>query len=83
MTTAAIALFVMSRRTRLAGAARASNMAVLHMTLLQIVIGIVTLLNQAPIILAAAHQLEAVLVFCIAVWNLFETSRGQPVFARA
>jgi cytochrome c oxidase assembly protein subunit 15 len=83
VTLAAITLFTMSRRTRLAGAARTSNTAVLHMTLLQVAIGIVTLLHQAPLLLAVAHQLAAVLLFCIAIWNLFETSRGQPVFARA
>jgi cytochrome c oxidase assembly protein subunit 15 len=51
---------------------RRSCTAVLHLTLLQIALGIATLLLQAPLVLSAAHQLVAALLFCAALWNAFE-----------
>jgi cytochrome c oxidase assembly protein subunit 15 len=53
---------------------RRSSTAVLHVTLLQIALGIATLLLQAPLLLSAAHQLVAALLFCAAIWNAFEIS---------
>jgi cytochrome c oxidase assembly protein subunit 15 len=38
----------------------------------QVALGIVTLLTQAPVGLAAAHQLTAALLFCACVWQAFE-----------
>ncbi len=63
-------------RGKLAGWARRSGNALLHLTLFQIVLGIATLLLQAPEFLAAAHQLVAALLLCTAVWHGFELSRG-------
>src|SRR6201999_4394201 len=60
------------RRRKLTGFARRSSNALLHITLFQIVLGIVTLLLQAPEALAAAHQLTAALLLCTAVWHAFE-----------
>jgi cytochrome c oxidase assembly protein subunit 15 len=51
---------------------RKSSTAVLHTTLLQVALGIATLLLQAPLALSAAHQLVAALLFCAATWNAFE-----------
>lgn len=42
------------------------------LTIFQVVLGIVTLLVQAPLALAAAHQLSAALLFCAAIWNAYE-----------
>jgi len=62
----ALALWTASRR---ANVARASANAVLAVTGFQIVLGIVTLLNQAPVALAALHQITAVALFASAVWH--------------
>jgi cytochrome c oxidase assembly protein subunit 15 len=64
------------RERGLAGLARRSGAAMLHLTLFQIVLGIATLLLQAPEFLAAAHQLTAALLLCTAVWHAFEA--GNP-----
>jgi heme a synthase len=69
---AVIALWWSERTAPLEGLARRSSNALLHITLLQIVLGIVTLLMQAPEFLAAAHQLTAALMLCTAVWHGFE-----------
>ena len=50
----------------------AAGNALLHITLFQIVLGIATLLMQAPEFLAAAHQVTAALLFCAAVWHAYE-----------
>jgi cytochrome c oxidase assembly protein subunit 15 len=57
------------------GLARRSGTALLHLTLFQVVLGIATLLLQAPEFLAAAHQLTAALLLCTAVWHAFETGK--------
>ena len=59
-------------RGKVDGLARRSGNALLHITLFQIMLGIVTLLLQAPEFLAAAHQLTAALLLCTAVWHAFE-----------
>jgi cytochrome c oxidase assembly protein subunit 15 len=46
--------------------------AVAALAVFQVVLGIVTLVSQVPIALAAAHQLTAALLFCAAVWQAFE-----------
>jgi cytochrome c oxidase assembly protein subunit 15 len=56
----------------LSGLAKRSANAVLHLTLLQILLGIATLLLQVPIWLAALHQVTAALLFCTAVWHAYE-----------
>jgi heme a synthase len=66
-------LWWQERRLKLVGYARRSSNALLHITLFQIFLGIVTLLLQAPEALAAAHQLTAALLLCTAVWHVFET----------
>ncbi|MEI9993836.1 MAG: COX15/CtaA family protein [Rhizomicrobium sp.] len=76
---AAVAVVVAAQARRLTGWARRSGVAVLHLTLLQIVLGIATLLLQAPEFLAAAHQLVAALLLCTAVWHCFERRNGGLV----
>lgn len=47
------------------------------LALFQAVLGIVTLLSQAPVGLAAAHQLTAALLLSAAVWQAFELNRSR------
>jgi cytochrome c oxidase assembly protein subunit 15 len=71
----ALSVFALWWRERGAGltrSARRSGNALLHLTLFQIVLGIATLVLQAPEFLAAAHQLTAALLLCTAVWHAFE-----------
>jgi cytochrome c oxidase assembly protein subunit 15 len=56
---------------------------------LQAVLGIVTLLHQAPLPLALTHQMVAILVFTIAVvhaerlWHREKTLAAKPLAAGA
>jgi len=70
VTAAAVALWWRARG--LSGLAKRSANAVLHVTLLQVVLGIATLLLQVPITLAALHQVVAALLLCTAVWHAYE-----------
>jgi cytochrome c oxidase assembly protein subunit 15 len=65
----ALALWIEGRRAGLRGTARLSSNVMLGVTGLQIVAGIVTLLNQAPVALAATHQAIAVALFATALWH--------------
>jgi heme a synthase len=67
----AIAIWFRCRKVALRPV-RASGTAVLHASLLQVALGIATLLLQAPIALAAMHQFVAVGVFSTALWHTFE-----------
>ncbi|MGA7674254.1 MAG: COX15/CtaA family protein [Rhizomicrobium sp.] len=71
----AYALWWAGKHAGLTGFAKHSSDAVLTITLFQIALGIVTLLLQAPIALAALHQVVAALLFCAAVWQAFELQR--------
>jgi len=77
----AISVFILwwRERGKLSGWARRSGNALLHLTLFQIVLGIATLLLQAPEVLAAAHQLTAALLLCTAVWHGFEVKNYAPI----
>jgi len=55
---------------------RRSSTALLHLSLVQVALGIATLLMQAPLALSALHQLVAALLFCGAVWNAFEARQA-------
>jgi cytochrome c oxidase assembly protein subunit 15 len=52
--------------------------ALLHAVLLQVGLGIWTLLAQVPLWLALAHQAGAMLVFATAVWTLHESLSREP-----
>ena len=77
IAASALALWWRGREARLAGMARRSGNALLHLTLFQIALGIATLLLQAPEFLAALHQLAAALLLCTAVWYAFEIRQQQ------
>jgi cytochrome c oxidase assembly protein subunit 15 len=65
----ALALWTAGRRAGLKGSARASSNTVLAVTGFQIVLGIATLVSQAPVALAALHQATAVALFAAAIWH--------------
>jgi cytochrome c oxidase assembly protein subunit 15 len=65
------------RRAKLTGARAVSGNMVICFTVLQIVLGILTLLSQVPTPLAAAHQATAVALFASALWHAYEL-RGRP-----
>lgn len=69
---AAAAFRIAVHRGNAPGNLRASSNALIAMVLVQIALGIATLLNQAPLALSAVHQLTAVAVFAAAVWNAYE-----------
>jgi cytochrome c oxidase assembly protein subunit 15 len=69
---AAIVVFVSAMRARLTGPVLTSAYAILIVTFAQIALGIVTLLNQAPIPLSALHQTTALLLLSAALWHAFE-----------
>jgi len=73
---AVAAIIIGKGARRMTGWARRSGTALLHLTLLQIVLGITTLLLQAPEYLAALHQLVAALLLCTAVWHVFEMKQA-------
>jgi cytochrome c oxidase assembly protein subunit 15 len=65
-------LWSWGRHTGVQGAARRSADAVLYVMLIQVVLGIFTLLWHVPVALAALHQVVAALLFCAAIWQAFE-----------
>ncbi len=64
-------------RSKVGGAARISAWAILIITFVQIALGIATLLNQAPILLSALHQLTALALLSAALWHAFEMHQSQ------
>jgi cytochrome c oxidase assembly protein subunit 15 len=60
------------RRTGVQGTARRSADTVLTVMLIQVALGIFTLLWHMPVALAALHQVVAALLFCAAIWQAFE-----------
>jgi cytochrome c oxidase assembly protein subunit 15 len=71
----AFAVWSWSRRL---GLARRSSDVVLIITLLQVTLGVITLLLVTPIALAALHQVVATLLFCAAVWQAYELRYASP-----
>ena len=59
-------------RHQSSAAVRVSAHAILFLVLFQIALGIVTLLNQAPLPLSALHQLTALALLSAALWHAFE-----------
>ena len=69
---AAAFLWWAGRRAKLTGARAVSGNLMICLTVLQIILGILTLLNQVPTVLAAAHQATAVALFSAALWHAYE-----------
>jgi cytochrome c oxidase assembly protein subunit 15 len=70
----ALAIWWLGVRAKLEGAARASGTLLIVVVACQIVLGIETLLNQAPIALSAIHQATAVVLLATALWHFYEVS---------
>jgi cytochrome c oxidase assembly protein subunit 15 len=60
------------RTKGVSGYARWAADSVLVITAAQVVLGVVTLLYQVPVALAALHQVVAAFLFCAAVWQAYE-----------
>ena len=69
---AVCAVWVWVRARSLGGMARTTANLILGITGFQIVLGITTLLLQAPEGLAALHQVTAATLLCVAVWHAYE-----------
>jgi len=69
---AVFGLWWQERKLTLPKLAKRSGIALVHLTIFQIALGITTLLLQAPEFLAALHQLTAALLLCTAIWHAFE-----------
>ena len=69
---AGFAFYIYAKGVALKGAAKNSAKLVATLTALQIGLGLITLLLQAPEALAAAHQVTAACLFCAAIWHAYE-----------
>lgn len=72
VASAVFLLWWLESAAKLKGLAYRSGNALLNIALVQVVLGVATLLLQAPEALAALHQLVAALLLCAAVWHAFE-----------
>jgi cytochrome c oxidase assembly protein subunit 15 len=71
----AVALFLAARTFKVAR--KISAHTLLAIVLLQIALGILTLLNQVPVALAALHQITAVVLFSAAIWHAYEMAGAK------
>jgi cytochrome c oxidase assembly protein subunit 15 len=69
---AGLAIYIYTKGIALAGAAKISAKLVATLVAVQIALGIITLLMQAPEGLAALHQVTAATLFCAAIWHAYE-----------
>lgn len=77
VAAASLAFWYAVRRRPSGEAIRTSSNALMAAVLFQIALGIATLLNQAPLALAALHQAAAVAVFATVLWNAFEVASDR------
>jgi cytochrome c oxidase assembly protein subunit 15 len=76
---AGLAIYIYTRGIALTGAAKISAKLVATLVAVQMALGIITLLMQAPEGLAALHQVTAATLFCAAIWHAYELRYGaQP-----
>lgn len=70
MTTISLitALYVMSKRVNLPRRAYAASTALFLMGLIQVGLGITTLLTYVPVPIAATHQSGSLILLSIAIW---------------
>ena len=59
-----------------AGLAKNTGKGATILVTMQIFLGIITLVYQAPLGLSAMHQTVAALIFCVAVWHAHELRRS-------
>ncbi len=77
VAVASAVFWFMARRENSGSGVRTSSNALMVIVLVQIALGIATLVNLVPLTLAALHQAAAVAVFSAALWNAFETANAQ------
>jgi cytochrome c oxidase assembly protein subunit 15 len=70
-----VAYWLSARRTELPGRARPAVNALLHTAILQVALGISTLLLAVPVLLGAAHQAVAMLLFTVTLYLLHALRR--------
>lgn len=63
-----VAIWTMLRGRRVGGRAKSASMGVMHVIILQILLGIATLVMVVPVWLGALHQATALLVWTAALW---------------
>jgi len=72
---AVVGFWVKARKADLPARSRAAVNALLHTTLLQVALGITTLLMSVPILLGASHQGVAMLLFTVSIYILHSLRR--------
>jgi heme a synthase len=77
---AGVVFYIYAKGLALRSMAKNTAKLVASLTVIQIALGIVTLLMQAPEALAAAHQVVAATLFCAAIWHAYEL-RHYPAIA--
>jgi cytochrome c oxidase assembly protein subunit 15 len=78
VAASAYLLWSWGRHAGVQGYARRSADTVLCVMLVQVALGIFTLLWHVPIALAALHQVVAALLFCAAIWQAYELRYASP-----
>jgi cytochrome c oxidase assembly protein subunit 15 len=78
VAASAYLLWSWGRHSGVRGYAHRSGDAVLYIMLIQVALGIFTLLWHVPIALAALHQVVAALLFCAALWQAYELRYASP-----
>ena len=71
VAAAVLAFWIAARTTRNSPAVRRSSSALVAAVVVQVALGIVTLVSQAPLALSAVHQAMAVALFAAALWNAY------------
>lgn len=74
---AVIIFFVKARKADLPARARPAVMALLHTVILQVALGITTLVMAVPVFLGAMHQAVALLLFTVSLYVLHSLRRVQ------
>ncbi len=74
---ATVSFWFFARRADVPGRMRPALTALLHTVLLQVILGITTLLLMVPIALGAAHQAVAMLLFTISLYILHSLKRNS------
>jgi cytochrome c oxidase assembly protein subunit 15 len=79
VVAAVLAFWIVALRPTASRALRTSSSVLAAIVLFQLALGIATLLNQAPLALAALHQATAVALFAAALWNAFEVQHARAI----
>jgi heme a synthase len=78
LVLAVLGFWLLARREPLAPAQRVPVEAMAAMAAIQLGLGVLTLILQVPVVLAAAHQAGALVLFGLAVWTAGRLRRSAP-----